>query len=136
MLESSMTMKIMSNPALTAQISKGRQVGCQPSTVVQLLNCVYGEDLVDASEVKDINVAVKDEAIKYGSVEDVVIPVPPKDGSFTPGVGKIFVEFKDVTSARKFQAELNGRRWDQRTCCAAFYPLDRLKSKKYTLMDN
>ena len=136
MLESSMTMKIMSNPALTQQISRGRQVGCVPSTVVQLLNCVYGEDLVDASEVKDINIAVKDEAMKYGSVEDVVIPVPPKDGSFTPGVGKIFVNFKDVTAARKFQAEINGRLWDKRVCCAAFYPVDRLNKKQFTIMDN
>lgn len=54
--------------------------------------------------------------------------VPQPSASLTPyanGVGKIFVQFADITAARKFQATNNGRKFDDRVMCAAFYPTDR-----------
>ena len=40
-----------------------------------------------------------------------VIPKPDKTGrEVVDGVGKAFVRFQDLTAARKFQAEPNGRK--------------------------
>merc|ERR1712176_1177555 len=46
-MANSMTQKIVSNPVLAMQVKQGREVGSRPSTVVQLLNAVYQEDLMD-----------------------------------------------------------------------------------------
>ena len=51
------------------------------------------------------------------------------------GVGKIFVHFSDITSARKFQYEINGRKFDEKVVAASFYPLDKFDKGLYTLRD-
>jgi len=63
----------------------------------------------------------------------VVIPKPAKDGTYIDGVGKIFVYFSDLTSARKFQLDANGRKFENRVVCAAFYPVDKFQAGKYKL---
>ncbi|KAF4659748.1 Serine/threonine-protein kinase Kist [Perkinsus olseni] len=130
----SMTARVLANPALAAQLKAGREIGSTPSTVVQLLNAVYIEDLMSETEVKSIEDEIRDEAQKHGTVLEVRVPRP--SASLTPyanGVGKIFVQFADITAARKFQAANNGRKFDDRVMCAAFYPTDRYKMGKYTL---
>ncbi|KAF4676284.1 Serine/threonine-protein kinase Kist [Perkinsus chesapeaki] len=130
----SMTARVLANPALAAQLKAGREIGSIPSTVVQLLNAVYIEDLMSENEVKSIEDEIREEAQKHGTVLEVRVPRP--SASLTPyanGVGKIFVQFADITAARKFQATNNGRKFDDRTMCAAFYPTDRYRMGKYTL---
>merc|ERR1712060_927941 len=46
-MSNSMTQKIVSNPVLAMQVKQGREVGSRPTTIVQLLNAVYQEDLMD-----------------------------------------------------------------------------------------
>merc|ERR1711970_453757 len=46
-MSNSMTQKIVSNPVLAMQVKQGREVGSRPSTVVQLINAVFQEDLMD-----------------------------------------------------------------------------------------
>ncbi|EER17487.1 splicing factor u2af large subunit, putative [Perkinsus marinus ATCC 50983] len=130
----SMTARVLANPALAAQLKAGREIGSTPSTVVQLLNAVYIEDLMSETEVKSIEDEIREEAQRHGTVLEVRVPRP--SASLTPyanGVGKIFVQFADITAARKFQATNNGRKFDDRVMCAAFYPTDRYKMGKYTL---
>merc|ERR1719282_1194562 len=92
-MSNSMTQKIVSNPVLAMQVKQGREIGSRPSTIVQLLNAVYQEDLMDDQDYEDITAEVHAEASKHGTVTRVVIPKPAKDGSFVDGVGKIFVSF-------------------------------------------
>mmetsp|Transcript_118225 Transcript_118225/g.329725 ORF Transcript_118225/g.329725 Transcript_118225/m.329725 type:complete len:608 (+) Transcript_118225:123-1946(+) len=132
-MSNSMTQKIVSNPVLAMQVKQGREVGSRPSTVVQLLNAVYQEDLMDDQDYEDITAEVHSEASKHGTVTRVVIPKPAKDGSFVDGVGKIFVSFMDLTAARKFQMDANGRKFENRVVCAAFYPVDKFNDGKYKL---
>jgi splicing factor U2AF subunit len=131
---SSVTSRILSNPVLASQIRAGREMGARPSTVVQMINAVYPEDLIDDQEYLSLAQEVKDEAAKFGQIEQVRIPRPRRDLSHVEGCGKIFVQFRDLRASRKFQLEMNGRLFDNsRVICAAFYPLDRFLQGKYTL---
>jgi len=132
-MSNSMTQKIVSNPVLAMQVKQGREVGSRPSTIVQLLNAVYQEDLMDDQDYEDITAEVHSEASRHGTVTRVVIPKPAKDGSFVDGVGKIFVAFMDLTAARKFQMDANGRKFENRVVCAAFYPVEKFNDGKYKL---
>lgn len=132
-MSNSMTQKIVSNPVLAMQVKQGREVGSRPSTIVQLLNAVYQEDLMDDQDYEDILAEIHSEASKHGAVARVVIPKPAKDGSFVDGVGKIFVSFLDMTAARKFQMDSNGRKFENRVVCSAFYPSDKFNDGKYKL---
>merc|ERR1719277_269970 len=132
-MANSMTQKIVSNPVLAMQVKQGREVGSKPSPVVQLLNAVYQEDLMDDQDFEDITAEVHSEASKHGTVTRVVIPKPSKDGTFVDGVGKIFINFADLTAARKFQMDANGRKFENRVVCAAFYPQEKFTEGKYKL---
>lgn len=132
-MSNSMTQKIVSNPVLAMQVKQGREVGSRPSSIVQLLNAVYQEDLMDDQDYEDITAEIHSESSKHGTVTRVVIPKPAKDGSFVDGVGKIFVAFLDLTAARKFQMDANGRKFENRVVCAAFYPVDKFNDGKFKL---
>merc|ERR1712125_247256 len=113
-MSNSMTQKIVANPVLAMQVKQGREIGSRPSTIVQLLNAVYQEDLMDDQDHEDITAEVHSEASKHGTVTQVVIPKPAKDGAYVDGVGKIFVAFQDLTASRKFQMDANGRKFENR----------------------
>jgi splicing factor U2AF subunit len=132
-MSNSMTQKIVSNPVLAMQVKQGREVGSRPSSVVQLLNAVYQEDLMDDGDYDDIMSEVHNMASKHGTVSNVIIPKPAKDGSSVDGVGKVFVSFQDLTAARKFQLDCNGRKFEHRVVCASFYPVEKFTEGKYKL---
>lgn len=132
-MSNSMTQKIVSNPVLAMQVKQGREVGSRPSTVVQLMNAVYQEDLMDDGDYDEIMGEIHSEASKHGTVMRVVIPKPAKDGTYIDGVGKIFVSFQDLTASRKFHMEANGRKFENHIVCAAFYPPDKFNEGKYKL---
>jgi splicing factor U2AF 65 kDa subunit len=133
-VSASVTARITSNPILAAQIKQGREIGARPSLVVQLLNAVYPEDIISDSDYNEILKEVREEASKFGHVDTIKMPRPTTVNSAPLGMGKIFVQFSDVTSARKFQQEMNGRTFDvTKVVCAAFYPTDRFLQGKYVL---
>lgn len=129
----SITQKIIANKSMALEVKQGRVVGAAPTTVVQLLNAVTRAELTDVQEYDEILAEVQTDAAKSGKVTQVMIPRPASDGSHVPGLGKIFVAFEDLTSARKYQLEANGRRFDERVVCAAFYPLDLFREGTYNL---
>merc|ERR1719440_47998 len=71
-MSNSMTQKIVSNPVLAMQVKSGREIGSRPSTVVQLTNAVYQEDLMDDQDYDEIMSEVHQEAAKHGTVTQVV----------------------------------------------------------------
>ncbi|KAL8272013.1 hypothetical protein Esti_004137 [Eimeria stiedai] len=133
-LPSSTSYAVLSDPVVAIQVRAGRAIGEKPSRIVQLLNAIYQEDLMTEASCEAALKDIRSEAEKYGPLEEVVIPRPNEDLSYKPGVGKVFLVYGDVTSARKAQLMLNGRRFDQtRTVCAAFFPEQRYKEGHYTL---
>ncbi|CEM27531.1 unnamed protein product [Vitrella brassicaformis CCMP3155] len=134
-LPSSVTHRVFSNPIVGTQVKAGRRRGGQPTKVVQLLNCVYQEDLMNDTEFEALEKEIREEAAKHGALVDVVIPRPPPDLSYKEGVGKVFLSYADETSSRRAQMMLNGRKFDQKhVVCAAFYPEDKFNEGKYTLL--
>ncbi|XP_026190224.1 splicing factor U2AF 50 kDa subunit-like [Cyclospora cayetanensis] len=133
-LPSSTSYAVLADPLVAIQVRAGRTIGEKPSRIVQLLNTIYQEDLMTDSSYEAALKDIRLEAEKYGPLEEVVIPRPNQDLSYKPGVGKVFLVYGDVTSARKAQLMLNGRRFDQtRVVCAAFFPEQRFKEGHYTL---
>ncbi|CDJ48824.1 U2 snRNP auxiliary factor or splicing facotr, putative [Eimeria brunetti] len=133
-LPSSTSYAVLSDPVVAIQVRAGRTIGEKPSRVVQLLNTIYPEDVMTDSSHEAAIKDIRSEAEKYGPLEEVVIPRPNEDLSYKPGVGKVFLVYGDVTSARRAQYMLNGRRFDQtRVVCAAFFPEQRYKEGHYTL---
>lgn len=49
------------------------------------------------------------------------------------GVGKVFLLFDDLRGARVAQSRMNGKSFDGRVVCAAFYPMDRYSKGEYVL---
>lgn len=134
-LPNSITQSILSNPLLGLQLQNGRRIGSNPSKVIQLLNMVFHEDLISDYNYNEIVRLVKEEAQKYGPLQEVVIPRPDKDLTFKEGVGKVFIRYEDLLSARKAQYMFNGRVFDKnRIVCSAFFPEDLFITGKYTLI--
>ncbi|CRG94885.1 splicing factor U2AF large subunit, putative [Plasmodium gallinaceum] len=133
LLPNSISQKILSNSIIGLQIQASRKIGEKPSRVVQLTNAVFQEDLIIDSQYEEILREVKEEAEKYGPLQNIVIPKPNKDLSYTEGVGKIFLHYQDETTARKAQYMFNGRLFEKRVVCASFYSEDKFLKGKYVL---
>ncbi|CAD7943175.1 unnamed protein product [Amoebophrya sp. A120] len=130
------TAKLFKNPLVSHRLAEGLQTGKLPSTVVQLLNCVSETDLLDEKDYQSVKNDITSVAKKYGVIEEVRIPRPSTSNfadTLANGVGKVFVHYANVTSARRFQAEVNGRKFDNRVVCAAFYPSTRFAQGLFTL---
>ncbi|AFZ80718.1 hypothetical protein BEWA_001250 [Theileria equi strain WA] len=65
---------VFSNPLLGLQMQNGRKKGSEPSRVVQLLNVVYPEDILDDKNYREMLKEIKEEAQKYGPLEEIYIP--------------------------------------------------------------
>jgi len=97
---------------------------------------------------------ILNECMVYGSVKKLLIPRPAKkiihdtveffhfenwkdeedtlqmssedeEGAYVPGLGKVFVEYESIFSAKKAQTALGGRRYDGRMVITSFYPEDK-----------
>ena len=64
---------------------------------------------------------VKEECEKYGAVLDVKIPRPSMGSRQSAGVGKIFIKYDSVESARKALASLAGRKFADRTVVTTYF---------------
>ncbi|CZU00385.1 splicing factor U2AF large subunit [Plasmodium falciparum NF54] len=133
LLPSSISQKILSNSIIGLQVQASRKIGEKSSKVVQLTNAVFQEDLIVDSQYEEILKEVKEEAEKYGTLQNIVIPKPNKDLSYTEGVGKIFLHYADEATARKAQYMFNGRLFEKRVVCAAFYSEEHFLKGKYVL---
>jgi len=103
-----------------------------PSTVVQISNLCTIEDLLEDDFYNDLMEDIKEEAEKFGPVEEVVIPRPdPKTGIVGPSVGKVFIKYKLLIPAKQARHRLSGRTYNRRTVLTAFYPEDKFETREY-----
>lgn len=94
-----------------------------PSRVIQLINMISIEDVMDDLEYREIVEDIRNECMQYGTVLNVEIPRPDKICSLAgPAVGKIFVKFSTLQSAKKARYKISGKKYNRRTCIASFYP--------------
>jgi splicing factor U2AF subunit len=86
---------------------------------------------VDDEEYEDIVADIRDECEKFGAVRSLHIPRPARDGGEVRGLGKIFVEFHDVGSARIAQQSLAGRKFAGRTVVTSFVSEERYHGRQF-----
>jgi splicing factor U2AF subunit len=59
----------------------------------------------------------------FGTVLNVEVPRPDKTTELaSPAVGKVFIKFSTLQSAKKARYNLSGRIYNRRTVIASFYP--------------
>eukprot|EP00245_Coleochaete_scutata_P012904 TRINITY_DN508_c0_g4_i1.p1 TRINITY_DN508_c0_g4~~TRINITY_DN508_c0_g4_i1.p1 ORF type:complete len:308 (-),score=76.99 TRINITY_DN508_c0_g4_i1:692-1513(-) len=92
-----------------------------PTRVIMLTQVVSPQELQKDEEYEDIMEDMREECGKYGTLTNLVIP-RPRPGEDVAGVGKVFVEYSDITGSSKAKASLNGRKFGGNTVVATFYP--------------
>jgi splicing factor U2AF subunit len=94
-----------------------------PSRVIQMINVLTPEDLMDDYEYRDILDDIRFEACKYGAILNIEIPRPCKQtGLACPAVGKVFIKYQNIASAKKAQYKISGLKYNRRTLVCSFYP--------------
>lgn len=94
-----------------------------PSRVIQMINMINTEDVMDDLEYREIVEDLRNECMQYGTVLNVEIPRPDKNTSIAgPAVGRIFIKFSTLQSAKKARFKISGKKYNRRTCVASFYP--------------
>lgn len=92
------------------------------STVLKLSNMVASSDLEDDELYMELLEDVADECNKHGKVKQIVIPRGEKGSGLHGDIGKIFVNFTDITGAEKAFRAISGRRFNGTTVEAEFFP--------------
>ena len=94
-----------------------------PSRCLTIINVFSPQDLVDDCEFQEYYGDLWQECQKYGLVENINVVRPNLDSMEIPiNVGKVYVKFLDLVSAKKAKYYLNGRTFNNRTVVISFYP--------------
>ena len=103
-----------------------------PSRVVMFLNAVSPEDLVDNSDYDEIIDDFRQKCSAYGTVLNVEIPRPNiENQTYTEEVGKIFVKFSSVKTAKIARYNLSGLKYNNRLIVGSFYPENYFDIREY-----
>lgn len=98
-----------------ASLMAGMASGEQTATKCIALENMLTQEDVAGDEYDEIVEDIREECAKHGAVEQVSIPRPGQ-----PGVGKAFVKFAAVDSAKKASDALSGRTFDGRKVACKF----------------
>ncbi|SCW03908.1 LAFE_0H01684g1_1 [Lachancea fermentati] len=100
----------------------------EASKVILLLNCVDPLDLKNEEFVSEIRDSMENSSRIHalGEVESVKIPVPRADyrvsfETIGENVGKIYIKFKELDSAKKAMQQLPGSKFNGRTVLCTYF---------------
>ena len=114
------------NPVQLQQIQAAFAVpvhALAPSRCLCMVNMFSAHDLVDPTDFHDAYNDIWQECQKHGIVENISISRPDLDTMEIPNnVGKVYVKFYDIVSAKKAKYQLNGKTFNFRTVIVTFYP--------------
>ena len=103
-----------------------------PSRVVMFINAVSPEDLVDNSEYEEIIDDFRQKCSSYGTVLNVEIPRPNLENqTYTEEVGKIFVKFSTIKTAKIARYSMSGLKYNNRLIVGSFYPENYFDIREY-----
>ncbi|KAF6141440.1 hypothetical protein GIB67_021256 [Kingdonia uniflora] len=102
-----------------------------PTKVVCLTEVVSADELREDEDYNDILVDMREEGGKFGSLMNVVIPRPEENGEQLPGVGKVFLEYSDISGSTKAKIALHGRKFGGNDVIAVYYPEDNYFNGDY-----
>lgn len=100
--------------------------------VISLSQIVSPSELANDDDYEEIMEDMKDECSKYGTLVNIVIPRPGRNGELLPGVGKVFVEYMDTQGAANAKQALNGRKFGGNTVSCSFYPEEKFARADYS----
>ncbi|GAB2231419.1 hypothetical protein Droror1_Dr00010425 [Drosera rotundifolia] len=103
-----------------------------PTKILCLDQVVATEDLSDDNEYEEILEDMKEECRKFGVLVNIIIPRPGMDGVQIPGVGKVFLEYSDITGCAKAKSMLGGRKFGGNTVTAVYYSEQKFYSGDYS----
>ena len=108
-----------------------------PSRVVMFINAISPEDLLDDSDYEEIIDDFRQKCSAYGTVLNVEIPRPNiKEGTYTDDVGKIFIKFSTLKTAKIARYNLSGLKYNNRLIVGSFYPETYFDIREYNHTDN
>ena len=106
------------------------------SRVIQIINILTPEDLMDDDEYKEILEDIRGECMNFGTVLNVELPRPDRATSFASlSVGKVFVKFATIESAKRARFNLSGRRFNGRLAVGSFYPENYFDVRKFNFTE-
>lgn len=102
-----------------------------PTRVLILLNMVNEEDLADDDEYEDLCDDIEEECSRFGEVRKILIPRPAWHGTpFMKAIGKVFVQYEELTSAILALTKIRGRKFNNHTVDGGFWPEDQFENLK------
>ena len=108
-----------------------------PSRVVMFINAVSPEDLVDISDYEEIIDDFRQKCSMYGTVLNVEIPRPNiETQTYTDEVGKIFVKFSTLKTAKIARYNMSGLKYNNRLIVGSFYPEAYFDIREYNHNEN
>ena len=108
-----------------------------PSRVVMFINAVSPEDLLDDSDYEEIIDDFRQKCSAYGTVLNVEIPRPNiKEGTYTDDVGKIFIKFSTLKTAKIARYNISGLKYNNRLIVGSFYPESYFDIREYNHTEN
>jgi splicing factor U2AF subunit len=102
-----------------------------PTRVLCLAEVINSDDLVDDGEYEEIVEDMRDEGGKFGNLVNVVIPRPNPTGDEVQGLGKVFLEYADISSCASAREALNGRKFGGNVVTAVYYSEDKYNNREY-----
>ncbi|CAL9189240.1 unnamed protein product [Musa hybrid cultivar] len=102
-----------------------------PTKVVCLTEVVSVDELRDEEVYKEILEDMREESEKFGSLINLVIPRPGPTGEAISGVGKVFLEYANVTDSARAKVSLHGRRFGENVVSATYYSEEKFATGDY-----
>ncbi|ELP84237.1 splicing factor u2af large subunit, putative [Entamoeba invadens IP1] len=99
--------------------------------VIVLFNMFFPEDLNNEQRYIELVDDIREACIAYGEVISISIPRPTETNKRPSGIGRAFVEFKDVEMAKTCWREIVKRRYDNRQIVAGFYSESKYNSRSF-----
>jgi splicing factor U2AF subunit len=108
-----------------AKISQSNTIN--ESNVIVILNAIQPEDLKKDIIYDQVQRDMASECSKFGQVISLKIPKPDAEykrnlKNLHTSVGKIFIKFDSVETAKKAALDLNGRKYQERTVLVSYLP--------------
>jgi len=104
-----------------------------PTRILVLLNLVTEKDLKDDDEYDDICDDIEGECGRYGKLRKIMIPRPTWNS--TEGIGKVFVQYEELSSAILALTKIRGRRFGNQTVDGGFWPEEQFDQLKLDNLD-
>jgi len=105
----------------------------RPTTCLMLRNVFCKEEIENREDYKELEEAVKEEMMRYGTCLRAHCPKAPifGDAEAVPGYGKVFVKFKKEEEAEKARQGIYRRRFNDRIVDSIYFPEEKFDNNQF-----